>query len=153
MSLLNLLAATQPAISLNANAIRVLDSPRTFYSNLQDIIRRAKRRIFLSSLYIGASEYHLVTILPLLLSVLSLALASIPRHRTPSKRPSSSLPQPRLQPLYPPRPRLSRSRPSPPPTRTWLKGPCLPLSQPEYQRTHHHRRPSPLQRGLGDLAR
>ncbi|KAG8217778.1 hypothetical protein J3R82DRAFT_5939 [Butyriboletus roseoflavus] len=60
MSLLNLLSATQPAIPLNATAIRVLDSPPAFYSNLLDIIRRAKRRIFLSSLYIGASEHQLL---------------------------------------------------------------------------------------------
>ncbi|KAF8447655.1 hypothetical protein L210DRAFT_849732 [Boletus edulis BED1] len=60
MSLLSLLAATQPAIPLPASAIRVLNSPSSFHSTLIDIVRRAKRRVFLSSLYLGASEHDLV---------------------------------------------------------------------------------------------
>lgn len=100
MSLLNLLAATQPAIPLPASAIRVLDSPAAFYSNLvvrplvdprnvahpsQDIVRRAKRRIFLSSLYLSASEHHLVRVLPPRVRTLLPAPASVPRHCPASK--------------------------------------------------------------------
>lgn len=77
------------------------------------------------------------------------APARLPRHRTPPTRPPPSPPPPRLQPHHPSRTRLPCPRPPSPPTRPWLKGPCLPLSQPK---AHLHPRPSPLQRGLGNLA-
>ncbi|KAH0827117.1 hypothetical protein J3R83DRAFT_4805 [Lanmaoa asiatica] len=60
MSLLNLLSATQPYIQLDHSAVHLLHNPSAFYSNLIDIVRSAKRRIFLSSLYIGPSEHQLV---------------------------------------------------------------------------------------------
>lgn len=69
---------SQPCIPVHARDVHVLHSPVQFYNTLlvcplwawyhrdylhrdQDMIRRAKRRIFLSSLYIGTSEAHLVS--------------------------------------------------------------------------------------------
>lgn len=118
----------------------------------QDIVRRAKRRIFLSSLYLSASEHHLVRLRPPRVRIRSLALASISRHRTTPKRPSSPPSHARLQPLDPARPGLARPRPPPPIACPWPKSPCLPLSQPKPQRSHDHTRPAPLQRGLGHMA-
>ncbi|KAA1469243.1 CDP-diacylglycerol-glycerol-3-phosphate 3-phosphatidyltransferase [Dentipellis sp. KUC8613] len=54
------LAQTQPCFSVSSNKIRVLYEPHDFYSNLLDMIRRARRRIFISSLYIGSSEKELI---------------------------------------------------------------------------------------------
>ncbi|KAI9571267.1 hypothetical protein HD554DRAFT_2074743 [Boletus coccyginus] len=60
MSLVHLLAAVQPAFPINPATVRVLDSPPRFHATLIDIVRRAKRRIFLSSLYLGPSEHPLL---------------------------------------------------------------------------------------------
>lgn len=38
-----------------------MDSPTAFYDALIDMISRAKRRIIISSLYIGAEESELVS--------------------------------------------------------------------------------------------
>ena len=116
----------------------------------QDIVRRAKRRIFLSSLYL-ASEHQLVRVLASRVPPLT-RVASVPRHRTAPEQPSPPPPHPRLQPLNPARPGLPRPRPPPPRARPCIQGPRLPLSQPLSQRPRVHPRPPPLQRGLGDLA-
>ncbi|KAF9227587.1 hypothetical protein BS17DRAFT_773995 [Gyrodon lividus] len=54
------LASKQPCLPLASKDVHVLSGPSTFYSNLLGIIRRARRRIFLSSLYIGSSESELL---------------------------------------------------------------------------------------------
>ncbi|KAG6336934.1 hypothetical protein ID866_2172 [Astraeus odoratus] len=54
------LALKQPCFSLASKNVHILNEPGQFYSRLLDIIRRAHRRIFLSSLYIGAEERELI---------------------------------------------------------------------------------------------
>ncbi|KIY71182.1 phospholipase D/nuclease [Cylindrobasidium torrendii FP15055 ss-10] len=54
------LARRQPTFPVPANNIRILAEPREFYTSILDIIGRAQRRIFLSSLYIGSSETELL---------------------------------------------------------------------------------------------
>ncbi|KIJ16865.1 CDP-diacylglycerol---serine O-phosphatidyltransferase [Paxillus involutus ATCC 200175] len=54
------LALKQPCLPLASKDIHVLNEPSDFYSKLLEIIRRARRRIFLSSLYIGSSEHELL---------------------------------------------------------------------------------------------
>ncbi|PGH01209.1 hypothetical protein AJ79_07980 [Helicocarpus griseus UAMH5409] len=49
-----------PRFEVQASQISVLDSPATFYDTLKNKIRNAKKRIYLSTLYIGKSEYELV---------------------------------------------------------------------------------------------
>ena len=51
-----------PSFKLNGSQIQVLQSPAEFYETLKDKIRKAERRIFLSTLYIGKSEKELVRI-------------------------------------------------------------------------------------------
>ena len=167
MPLVDLLAATQPAIALGARSIRLLDSPPVFYAGLLVRTASAPSPPLTSSRTSSvapndASFFRPSTLAPpsTSWSVSSLFCprrspgpASVPRHRAPPKRPSPCPPQPRLQPRHPARPRLARPRPSPPSTRPWPARPRLPLPQPEAQRPIVLRRPSPLQRGLGDLAR
>lgn len=73
------LAVTQPCLTVSPARTRVLTQPHEFYSTLlvstihlvssanynmmQDMIRNARERIFLSSLYIGSSEHELVRVL------------------------------------------------------------------------------------------
>ncbi|KAH7914037.1 hypothetical protein BJ138DRAFT_1080455 [Hygrophoropsis aurantiaca] len=54
------LAERQPCFALPSKSVKVLSEPTEFYQTLLGIIKRAKRRIFLSSLYIGASEKELI---------------------------------------------------------------------------------------------
>ncbi|KAF4614039.1 hypothetical protein D9613_007441 [Agrocybe pediades] len=54
------LAKTQPVFQIPPSSIRVLREPAQFYDLLLDMINSAERRIFLSSLYIGADEAELV---------------------------------------------------------------------------------------------
>ncbi|OJA17034.1 hypothetical protein AZE42_03559 [Rhizopogon vesiculosus] len=54
------LAQKQPSFPVASKDVHVLSQPSEFYQNLLNIIRRARRRIFLSSLYIGFSETELV---------------------------------------------------------------------------------------------
>ncbi|KIL00082.1 hypothetical protein PAXRUDRAFT_822030 [Paxillus rubicundulus Ve08.2h10] len=54
------LALKQPCLPLASKDVHVLNEPSDFYSKLLEIIRRARRRIFLSSLYIGSSEHELL---------------------------------------------------------------------------------------------
>ncbi|KAL2258054.1 hypothetical protein VTK26DRAFT_8781 [Humicola hyalothermophila] len=49
-----------PSFKINGSQVRVLQSPAEFYETLKDKIRNAKRRIFLSTLYIGRSETELI---------------------------------------------------------------------------------------------
>uniref|UniRef100_A0A0W0F6X7 CDP-diacylglycerol--glycerol-3-phosphate 3-phosphatidyltransferase n=1 Tax=Moniliophthora roreri TaxID=221103 RepID=A0A0W0F6X7_MONRR len=54
------LGQKQPAFAVSPNDVHVLKQPSEFYSRLLEMIQRAERRIFLSSLYIGSSEGELV---------------------------------------------------------------------------------------------
>lgn len=57
------LAQKQPGFRVASKDVHVLLQPSEFYKNLLNIIRRARRRIFLSSLYIGSSETELINAL------------------------------------------------------------------------------------------
>ncbi|EIN07132.1 hypothetical protein PUNSTDRAFT_104642 [Punctularia strigosozonata HHB-11173 SS5] len=59
----NELAKTQPCFPMLARQVNVLSRPDQFHARLLDMIRRARRRIFLSSLYIGENEHELVSTL------------------------------------------------------------------------------------------
>ncbi|OJD15507.1 hypothetical protein AJ78_04238 [Emergomyces pasteurianus Ep9510] len=52
-----------PRFEIQASQIRILDSPASFYDTLKDKIRNAKRRIYLSTLYIGKTEFELIEII------------------------------------------------------------------------------------------
>ncbi|OAA51442.1 CDP-diacylglycerol-glycerol-3-phosphate 3-phosphatidyltransferase [Metarhizium rileyi] len=49
-----------PSFDLKGENIRVIRTPAEFYETLKERIRNAKRRIFLSTLYIGKSEKELI---------------------------------------------------------------------------------------------
>ncbi|KAI5365474.1 putative phospholipase D/Transphosphatidylase, CDP-alcohol phosphatidyltransferase class-II family [Septoria linicola] len=49
-----------PRFDISADAIEVLKSPTEFYETLKAKIRNAKRRIYLSTLYIGKSEHEFI---------------------------------------------------------------------------------------------
>ena len=55
------LSASQPCFGTRGDEISLLTSPEEFYGRLLDMISRAKRRIIISSLYIGAEESELVS--------------------------------------------------------------------------------------------
>ncbi|EIW84762.1 hypothetical protein CONPUDRAFT_116933 [Coniophora puteana RWD-64-598 SS2] len=57
------LAVKQPCFQLSAQHVDVLTGPTDFYQRLLTIIRRAKKRLYLSSLYIGSSEHELINAL------------------------------------------------------------------------------------------
>lgn len=167
MSLVHLLAAAQPALPINPATVRVLDSPPRFHATLIVCLRSHPHSHSSRTGHHPPRKTTHLSVLPLPRPVRappgpcapasrprhSPAPASVPRHRPPQKHPSPPPPRPRLQPLHPSRHRLPCPRPSPPPTRPWSQGPRLPLSQPKPQPSRDRRRPSPLQRGLGDLAR
>ena len=50
-----------PRIDIDAEQVEVLDGPKSFYSTLIAKIKGAKRRIYLSTLYIGNTEHELVS--------------------------------------------------------------------------------------------
>ena len=50
-----------PRIDIRADQVRVLRTPEEFYETLKHKIRGAKKRIYLSTLYIGKSENELVS--------------------------------------------------------------------------------------------
>ncbi|RVX71505.1 hypothetical protein B0A52_05077 [Exophiala mesophila] len=52
-----------PRFEVDPSQIEILDSPVVFYETLKAKIRGAKRRIFLSTLYIGKTEHELVATL------------------------------------------------------------------------------------------
>ncbi|ETS02794.1 CDP-diacylglycerol-glycerol-3-phosphate 3-phosphatidyltransferase [Trichoderma reesei RUT C-30] len=49
-----------PSFDVRGDQIRILRTPAEFYETLKDRIRHAKKRIFLSTLYIGKSEKELI---------------------------------------------------------------------------------------------
>ncbi|KAK2592118.1 CDP-diacylglycerol--glycerol-3-phosphate 3-phosphatidyltransferase [Conoideocrella luteorostrata] len=49
-----------PSFDIRGEDVRVLRTPADFYETLKDRVRKAKRRIFLSTLYIGKSEKELI---------------------------------------------------------------------------------------------
>lgn len=49
-----------PRFEVSASKITILDSPSAFYNTLKDKIRKARKRIYLSTLYIGKTEHDLV---------------------------------------------------------------------------------------------
>jgi CDP-diacylglycerol--glycerol-3-phosphate 3-phosphatidyltransferase len=54
------LDALAPRFDLDAGQVEILTTPSEFYSTLKTKILSAKKRIFLSSLYIGKEEKELV---------------------------------------------------------------------------------------------
>ncbi|KAB8270232.1 hypothetical protein BDV30DRAFT_215483 [Aspergillus minisclerotigenes] len=49
-----------PCFEVPASRITILDSPASFYSTLKSKIRKAQKRVYLSTLYIGKSEHELI---------------------------------------------------------------------------------------------
>ena len=49
-----------PSFRVHGSQITVLQTPAEFYETLKDKIRKAEKRIFLSTLYIGKTETELV---------------------------------------------------------------------------------------------
>ncbi|KAK7420209.1 CDP-diacylglycerol--glycerol-3-phosphate 3-phosphatidyltransferase [Neonectria punicea] len=49
-----------PSFDVRGDQIRIIQTPAEFYETLKDRIRNARRRIFLSTLYIGKSEKELI---------------------------------------------------------------------------------------------
>ncbi|EFW16483.1 CDP-diacylglycerol--glycerol-3-phosphate 3-phosphatidyltransferase [Coccidioides posadasii str. Silveira] len=52
-----------PRFEIHASHIRIIESPESFYKTLKHKIRHAKRRIYLSTLYIGKTEHELITVI------------------------------------------------------------------------------------------
>ena len=52
-----------PRIDIRADQVSILEGPVDFYETLKRKIRGAKRRIYLSTLYIGRSEHELISII------------------------------------------------------------------------------------------
>lgn len=50
-----------PRIDINAEQVEILNGPKDFYEALKAKIRNAKRRIYLSTLYIGKTEHELIS--------------------------------------------------------------------------------------------
>ncbi|KAL8780678.1 MAG: hypothetical protein Q9203_001785 [Teloschistes exilis] len=50
-----------PRIDIRPDQIDVLEEPSEFYATLKQLIRSAKKRIFLSTLYIGKTEHELLS--------------------------------------------------------------------------------------------
>ncbi|OJI84418.1 hypothetical protein ASPTUDRAFT_122650 [Aspergillus tubingensis CBS 134.48] len=49
-----------PCFEVPASRITILDSPANFYNTLKDRIKKARKRIYLSTLYIGKTEHDLI---------------------------------------------------------------------------------------------
>ncbi|WVW82198.1 hypothetical protein I302_104204 [Kwoniella bestiolae CBS 10118] len=54
------LSSSQPCFGARGDEVELLTSPQMFYARLIEMIKRAKRRVLISSLYIGAEEGELV---------------------------------------------------------------------------------------------
>nr|XP_019014884.1 CDP-diacylglycerol-glycerol-3-phosphate 3-phosphatidyltransferase [Kwoniella pini CBS 10737]OCF53665.1 CDP-diacylglycerol-glycerol-3-phosphate 3-phosphatidyltransferase [Kwoniella pini CBS 10737] len=54
------LSSSQPCFGARGDEIELLTSPQMFYGRLLEMIKRARRRILISSLYIGTEESELV---------------------------------------------------------------------------------------------
>ncbi|WEW56599.1 CDP-diacylglycerol--glycerol-3-phosphate 3-phosphatidyltransferase [Emydomyces testavorans] len=52
-----------PRFEIHASHITIIDSPSSFYKTLKHKIRHARRRIYLSTLYIGKSECELIALI------------------------------------------------------------------------------------------
>ncbi|KAI6780079.1 CDP-diacylglycerol--glycerol-3-phosphate 3-phosphatidyltransferase-like protein [Emericellopsis cladophorae] len=52
-----------PYFDIQGDQVEIIQTPAEFYSTLKDRIRHAKKRIFLSTLYIGKKELELITTL------------------------------------------------------------------------------------------
>ena len=50
-----------PRIDIHANQVGIVEGPKEFYEVLKARIRRARKRIYLSTLYIGKTEHELVS--------------------------------------------------------------------------------------------
>lgn len=50
-----------PRIDINAEQIEIIDGPKEFYETLKSKIQKAKKRIYLSTLYIGKTEHELIS--------------------------------------------------------------------------------------------
>jgi CDP-diacylglycerol--glycerol-3-phosphate 3-phosphatidyltransferase len=57
---MNELDKIAPSFNIQGSQIQVIKTPADFYDTLKTKIRKAKKRIFLSTLYIGKSEKELV---------------------------------------------------------------------------------------------
>ncbi|WVQ85456.1 hypothetical protein IAT38_007621 [Cryptococcus sp. DSM 104549] len=68
------LSASQPCFGARGDEVELLTSPELFYGRLIEMVKRAKRRILISSLYIGTEEGELV-------DAIRTALASNPQLR------------------------------------------------------------------------
>ncbi|KAI0636588.1 hypothetical protein C8Q77DRAFT_1189038 [Trametes polyzona] len=54
------LAEHQPCFSMSSSSVSILHEPRLFYQTLLSMIRKARHRLFLSSLYIGSEDIELI---------------------------------------------------------------------------------------------
>ncbi|TFK94834.1 hypothetical protein K466DRAFT_475480 [Polyporus arcularius HHB13444] len=54
------LAEHQPCFSMHSSSVSIMHEPRLFYQTLLTVIRNARHRLFLSSLYIGHEDVELV---------------------------------------------------------------------------------------------
>ena len=50
-----------PRIDINADQVEIIEGPKEFYEALKTRIQRARKRIYLSTLYIGKTEHELVS--------------------------------------------------------------------------------------------
>ncbi|KAF8183446.1 hypothetical protein BJ912DRAFT_1120344 [Pholiota molesta] len=57
------LVSKQPAFQVQPSSVRILTDPVQFYDTLLEMINKAERRIFISSLYIGSEETELISAL------------------------------------------------------------------------------------------
>ncbi|KAL1664199.1 hypothetical protein GGF50DRAFT_55304 [Schizophyllum commune] len=106
------LCEKQPVFAVPPNQIQVLSQPKDFYALLLDMIQRAERRVFLSSLYIGSEEKELVPSLRKVLHKKPLLHVYLQLDLNRSTRPGNSTAQ-FLQPLleeYPERVHVSLFR-------------------------------------------
>ncbi|KAG8970238.1 CDP-diacylglycerol--glycerol-3-phosphate 3-phosphatidyltransferase [Tulasnella sp. 419] len=58
--LIQTISSTQPRFSLSSESVTIIKEPKVFYDTLISMIKRARRNISLSSLYIGTEEKELV---------------------------------------------------------------------------------------------
>ncbi|KAI0780539.1 hypothetical protein BD413DRAFT_463267 [Trametes elegans] len=54
------LAEQQPCFAMNSSSVSILQEPRLFYQTLLNMIRNARHRVFLSSLYLGSEDIELI---------------------------------------------------------------------------------------------
>ncbi|KAM0328564.1 hypothetical protein ACHAQA_004972 [Verticillium albo-atrum] len=60
VSFMNKMDDLAPSFDINGSQIQIIREPADFYEALKDRIRNAKKRIFLSTLYIGKTERELI---------------------------------------------------------------------------------------------